>query len=197
VQKVFDALRQLFPNKSILALHHESKPAPGAFKTDAQRTRGSSNINAQTTTQFRIEALPKSKTEFSLRQTKARDAQKLDRFLLEMDIRHNEDQTTDVIGLIYKGEMLDAEDKMGKAREIIEEILGTSSMMTRKELIDICTAEGIGDKTTTRTIKVMSEEKVIDEVQKGKEKAYFLTNSVKTDSDQSESEDINNSGQDS
>ena len=70
VQKFFDAMRQLFPSLSILSLHHESKPAPGTFKNDAQRTRGSSNINAQTTTQFRIEILQKSKTEFTLKQTK-------------------------------------------------------------------------------------------------------------------------------
>jgi len=181
VQKFFDAIRQLFPNKSILALHHENKPSAGTFKSDAQRTRGSSNINAQTTVQFRIEAISSSKTEFSLKQTKARDAQKLDKFLLEMNVRQNEDETTDVTGLTYKGEMLEADDKITKAREIIQELLSNSPVASKKEITEACSSSGIGERTIERTLKIMTDEGVVDGAKNGRENTYFLTNSVKTD----------------
>jgi hypothetical protein len=61
----------MFSGIAIVGLHHSSKMQPGQRKPTSQLGRGSTNIMAQTYTAFHFEPVRKSKTEFTVEQTKA------------------------------------------------------------------------------------------------------------------------------
>ena len=172
-QAFFDAVRNLFPQKAILVLHHENKPIQGAYRTDSQRMRGSSNINAQTNTQFRLEVVAKSKTEMTLKQTKARDAQRLDKFMIRMKVETLPDTTTKVTGFEYVG-IVAGEDQTKKeeVQEIINNILADVPAASRQELLTAATNAGISERTFITTIQRMAEDGMIEEIKKGREKYY-------------------------
>ena len=159
VQKFFDAMRQLFPGTSILVLHHASKPAPGVTRTSSQRARGSTNIMAQVYSAFFVEALPKSKTEFTLEQTKAGDAEKLNKFLVELEVVPipQTDGKTRVKSILYKGEVVDQEMKNAEAIKVFEDSFMTTPSISRQDLLDIAQGEGISQRTAERAIKEMTE----------------------------------------
>ena len=179
-QMFFDTIRILFPNIAIVVLHHENKPSQGVFRSDSQRARGSSNISAQTVTQFRLEQVAKSKTEITLKQTKARDAQRLDKFMVRIVIEPEGDSTK-VTGFEYVGVVDETQDanKVIESQTIIEEALEPVTSMNRKELMEMCQTKGISETTFRRAIKSMTENGVIDEVKIGKSKHYSLTGAVK------------------
>jgi hypothetical protein len=155
-QIIFTALRECFPDICIMVLHHENKPGPGVFRSDSQRTRGSGNINAQCSTMFRLELVANSKTEFTIKQTKARDALKLDKFLVEARIETDDNGKTYVAGFDYKGVVPDTtEDKVGEAIEIIKEMFLTSPTLGKQEIIDTCLGQEISRPTAERAIKRM------------------------------------------
>ena len=163
VQKFFDAMRQLFPGCCILVLHHASKPAPGLTRTSAQRTRGSTNIMAQVYSAFFVEALPKSKKEFTLEQTKAGDAEKLNKFLVELAVEPvGEEGKTKVAEILYKGEVQDAEAKLAEAELVIEEAFKSTSSIARKDFLDMAQSEGISQRTADRAIKAMIDEEKVE-----------------------------------
>ena len=166
VQAFFDAMRKLFPDTSILVLHHASKPAPGTYRTSAQRARGSTNIMAQVYSAFHIEALPRSRTEFTFEQTKAGDALKLPKFIVELDVQPIDgvDGKTKVVGILHKGVMPDEEAKRAKAISLIEEVMVSSQMLSRQELFDICLSNNISERTTRRAIKDLVKTIKLDEV---------------------------------
>lgn len=172
-QMFFDALRQLFPGLAFLVLHHENKPSQGVFRNDSQRLRGSSNINAQTMTMFRLES--KSKTELTIKQTKARDAMKLDKFLIRMVIEREDESNTKVTGFEYVGEIIENEDP-SKELEIENSIseMATERPVSKKQILDLAQGKGISEKTVQRTIKKMLEEGSLNEIKKGREKWYVL-----------------------
>lgn len=174
VQHFFDAIRQLFPNIAILVLHHASKPAPGVVRTMSQRARGSTNIMAQTYSAFHVEPLPKSKTEFTVEQTKAGDAEKLSKFLIELIVKPNPDSEGDtlVTGIEYKGEVQDKEEKANEAAALIEECFAETDMIPRDDLKDAIMAEGVSRSTFDRAIKQLKEEGKIDSVRAGKTTNY-------------------------
>jgi len=180
-QVFFDTIRKLFPQKAILVLHHENKPASGVFRSDAQRTRGSSNINAQTVTQFRLEAVAKSKTELTLKQTKARDAQKLDKFMIRMVVEP-EGEGTKVTGFEYVGVVTDTGDtnKSEEVEALITEMLIDSTTIRRTEIIETGKSQGISERTIGRTIKRMVENGQITADKIGHYQFYSWTDSVKT-----------------
>ena len=170
-QVFFNALRELFPHKAFVALHHENKPSQGVFRSDSQRLRGSSNINAQTFTSFRLEPVAKSKTEMTLKQVKARDSLKLDKFMVRMNVGNYDDGTTYVSGFDYLGsveEPLD-EGKSNEAKDLIKEMLSDKPFISQKEIIELGSGRGISERTARRTIKEMLEEGEINKVKKGKE----------------------------
>jgi len=186
-QAFIDALKQLFPKKAFLPLHHENKPSQGVFRSDSQRIRGSSNINAQANTLFRLEAVAKSKTELTLKQTKARDAQKLDKFMIRMVVENNEDGSTKVTGFEYVGVVAgNTDEKTDEARATIEEMLGVESLISRKGIIELCQSRGMSESTVRRSLKKMLEDGIIDETsdpQNKSKKSYFLINAVKIEED--------------
>jgi len=170
-QAFFNAIRELFPQIAYLPLHHENKPSQGVSRSDSQRMRGSSNINAQTFTMFRLEAVAKSKTEMTLKQTKARDSLKLDKFMIRMRIKPLLNGQTTVSGFEYMGEVEDTDDasKSGEVREAINNLISEKGNVGRK---DILTA-GIGsERTIQRVLKSMLETGEIAETRKGREKIY-------------------------
>lgn len=175
-QRFFDALRQLFPNIALLVLHHENKPAAGTFRSSSQRARGSSNINAQADTMFRLEAVARSKIELTLEQTKNRDEEKLDKFMLRMDVTNDDSPDkkgkTIVTGFTYLGIVSSAtDDKSTEAEELITETLGNemNGSLRRKDLVAILSAAGISTRTLDRTLKTMEEDKNISKKREGKE----------------------------
>lgn len=173
VQKFFDSFRQLFPGCSILVVHHASKPAPGVIRTSAQRARGSTNLMAQIYSGFYVEAVHKSKTEFTLEQTKAGDAEKLNKFKIGLKVEPTPNQPgkTMVTALEYRGEVLDAEMKVAEAIGIIEEAFKIKVQISRKELVELLQTDGISQATTRRAIKQMTDENQIDSVPDPENKA--------------------------
>jgi len=166
VQGFFDAMRQLFPGISIMVLHHASKPAQGVMRSKSQMARGSTNIMAQTYSAFHIEAVPKSKTEFILEQTKAGDSEKLNPFLTELFVLPDPEdpQGTVVAGINYRGEVITEDMKIAEAVSVIEEAFKVKNLIPRQELLDICQAEGISQRTALRAIKQLSENNKIDSI---------------------------------
>lgn len=178
VQGFFDAMRRLFPGTSTLVLHHVSKPVPGVFRTSAQRTRGSTNINAQVYSMFFVEALPKSRTEFVFEQTKAGDAQKLPKFIVELDVQENESSNkTQVKGILYKGIVPDEDMKIKEAVVEIENILKNTSQVSREDVVSVLQQKNISLSTVKRALKNMSDSGDIDSTpdpNNKRRKLYFL-----------------------
>lgn len=170
VQHFFDAMRQLFPGVAILVLHHASKPAPGVTRTMSQRARGSTNIMAQTYSAFHVEPVHKSRTEFTVEQTKAGDAEKLPKFLIELRVKPNPDQEGDtlVAGIDYKGEVQDKEELANEAASLIEEAFAETNSIPRNDLKEAIVAEGVSGPTFDRAIRKLKEEGKVDSVRRGK-----------------------------
>ena len=181
-QRFFEALKQLFPGIAFLVLHHENKPSQGVYRNSGQRLRGSSNINAQTFTMFRLETVAKSKTEMTLEQTKTRDEQKLDKFMIRMDVIPNPDKEgkTTVTGFTYLGVVIsDDSKKAEEAEEIITAALADSNNgMSRQILLETVSAGGVSRSTADRTLKDMTEAKTIVKSKKGRESWFFLGNPI-------------------
>jgi len=178
-QVFFTALKQTFPNIAFLVLHHENKPSQGVYRNSGQRLRGSTNINAQAFTMFRLEAVAKSKIDLTLEQTKSRDEQKLDKFLIQMDVKPNNDGSgTIVTGFTYIGIVESKnDDKSQKARELIKEVLADSDngAMSRQNLIkEIGTAE----RTFDRAVSSMKSDGLIKKIKNGRETLISLTGPI-------------------
>lgn len=173
-QVFFNALRQLFPNIAFLVLHHENKPSQGVFRSDSQRLRGSSNINAQTFTMFRLEPVAKSKTEMTLKQTKARDSQKLDKFMIRMVINTLPEGETRVAGFEFLGNVEETTDdsKGNEVKDLINEMIASKKFVSQQDILDISSGRGVSAKTARRAIKEMLEAGHINEFKKGREKWY-------------------------
>jgi hypothetical protein len=180
-QLFFNALRELYPHKAFLVLHHENKPSQGLFRNDSQRLRGSSNINAQTFTMFRLETVAKSKTELTLRQTKARNSLKLDKFMIRMDVERNENSDTYVSGFTYMGEVEEqSEDKQEEAEELIKEIITNSgkNQTSRKYLLDCASGAGISQRTIDRVLKDLVSNNIVRKYRVGKELTLSLNDPI-------------------
>lgn len=174
-QKFFDGLRQLLPGCSICTVHHASKPAAGVTRTTSQMSRGSTNIMAQVYSAFYIKAVAKTKNEFTIEQTKAGDAEKLNKFKVSLVAEPNPDDPTKTVvtAVRYEGEVQDEADKITMARDEIEEAFSGEITMLREDLVDICTAKGIASATVGRALKEMVEEKILDVVKNGRKSSYI------------------------
>jgi 5S rRNA maturation endonuclease (ribonuclease M5) len=177
-QRFFDAIKELYPQVAYLTIQHENKPSQGLFRSDSQRVRGSSNINAQAITMFRLEPVAKSHTELTLKQTKARDTEKLDKFMIRMNIKMDKDEKTAVSGFTYLGicEEQEGEDRGTETENLIMEMLNANGFhsVSRKEVLEMTKAKGITERTVDRTIKELVEDKIINRVLKGRESWYVL-----------------------
>lgn len=162
-QVFFSAIKQLFPNKSILTIHHAGKPSQGVTRTSSQKTRGSSNIMAQAFSSFFIEQIPRSTIEFSIEHTKLRGAQKAKKFKVEMEIHVDpyDTENTRVTNLKYAGEIEDEELKRDLAKDTIIESLEKTTEILKKDLQEICLAKGIYERTFNRAIKEMETEQIV------------------------------------
>jgi DNA primase len=174
-QAFFNAIRELFPNIAYLPLHHENKPSQGVARSDSQRLRGSTNINAQTFTMFRLEAVAGSKTEMTLKQTKARDSLKLDKFLIRMKIKTLPDSTTTVSGFEYIGEVNDTIDdsKLSSIKETIKQEIEDSGFISRKDVLEIGLNMGASRSTILRSLDDMMDAGEVTKERKGKEMVYI------------------------
>jgi DNA primase len=179
-QRFFDAMRVIFPHKAILVLHHENKPMQGAFRSEAQRTRGSTNINAQAVTQFHIEAIAKSKTDLTIKQTKIRNGQRLDKFMVRMTVESCGEnlEETQVTGFEYMGVITGAGDEDNKkgdeARNMISEMLSQAPAVSRQQIVETCSTNGISEKTTQRILQEMVKSGEATEIKKGRQKYYTV-----------------------
>lgn len=176
VQGFFDAMRRLFPNRTILVLHHESKPAPGVPRTSSQRFRGSTNITAQIVVGFRVESIPKSNGEFTMEQTKSGDAEKIQKFKVIMKVEplFAGSDKTKVTALKYGGEVFDQAQKVAETMEMIIDALSDAPLMSRTQIMDMTLGEGESETTTRRALKQLMEDGIIDETQDGRNKSYML-----------------------
>lgn len=167
IQKFFDAFRQMFPGVAIVGLHHSSKMQPGQRKPTSQLGRGSTNIMAQTYTAFHFEPVRKSKTEFTVEQTKAGDSLKIDKFKIEsqvIDDPLNEGETL-VRGFLYIGDFEIGEEKLDEAIELLVEQLTDSGRIPQKELKGALVDPGtISEATFRRALEKMEEAGQIEKV---------------------------------
>ncbi len=158
-QGFFETMRTNFPHKTILLIHHESKPIQGAFRTDAQRTRGSTNINAQAITQFRLESVAKSKTDLTLKQTKARNSEKLDKFVMKMVVEQIDENNSQITGFEYLGEVVGDESKFEETKQMILDLFADKIVVSRVEVDQHCEANNISPRTIASVIKEMIDKK--------------------------------------
>ena len=186
-QVFFTALKQLFPKVCFATLHHENKPSQGTYRNSAQRLRGSSNINAQAFTMFRLEAVAQSKTDMTLEQTKARDELKLDKFLIKMNVQNKkEGKGTIVTGFEYVGVVLPEEDQTDEAEEDITTAIAASygGSISRKELMRIVVTDGnISSATFNRVIRKMTEAKLVKKTKRGRAVWFDLNDPIVSDVD--------------
>ena len=156
IQKFVDAVRQLFPKKSVMILHHPSKPTAGIPRSSSQKARGSTNIMAQAYTAFYTEAVNKSKTDFTIEQTKAGDAEKLTKFLTRFQIEPDPliSNGTLVTNIEYIGEVAEKATKLEEAVNVIKEIFEKSGRdrLSRSELLAMCQEEGVTSSTFSKAI---------------------------------------------
>lgn len=168
-QIFFNQIRELFPRIAYLPLHHENKPSQGVSRSASQRLRGSSNINAQTFTMFRLEAV--SKTEMTLLQTKARDSLKLDKFMIRMEVKTLKDGSTTISGFTYMGDIDDSVDagKLGEVTEAIKNHISSKGKAKWKDLED--TIDG-SKATLRRAISDLLSTGELAETREGRFKVY-------------------------
>jgi len=186
-QRFFEGIRTLFPQIAYLPLHHENKPSQGVFRSDSQRLRGSSNINAQTFTQFRLEAVAKSKTEMTLKQTKSRDALKLSKFMVRMIVESLPEGGTTVKDFEYVGEVEDSVDdsKLSEIKEALKSEISENNFVTRKNAIKMGTSLGASQRTVLRAISNMLSSGEVTKSRRGREVIY-VTDMFTEDYDQNE-----------
>lgn len=177
VQLFLDKFRFLFPDSAILLLHHEGKPSI-TQRSSAQRTRGSSNIQAQMSVSFSVSRLPNSKNEYRFEQTKARDSLEMNPFKINMVsvVDTNNPQRTIVSRLMHAGEIEDVEQLSVEAMGRIKEILpmeGDDDILTMKEIIAECS--GISERTVRDVVSAMKKSGVLDskKLDKGNAHRYF------------------------
>lgn len=184
-QRFFDALRTLYPKVSFLVLHHENKPAQGVMRNSAQRLRGSSNINAQTFTMFRLEAIAKSKTDMTLEQTKTRDEMRLDKFMLRRDVSYTEDRKPIVTGMTFLGFVQNEDFNDSKEAEaenaIITLLASYLTGVSRKDLIESISAGGISSRTIDKALRNMEDENSIRKFKKGRDVWFVLDDPIVND----------------
>lgn len=165
IQNFFDAFRQMFPGIAIVGLHHSSKMQPGQRKPTSQLGRGSTNIMAQTYTAFHFEPIRKSKTEFTVEQTKAGDSIKMGKFKIEsqvIDDPLNKGETL-VEGFIYTGDFEDKEEKLDDAVELISEQFTDSDRIPQRELKEMLVDSGtITEATFRRALEKMEDDGQIE-----------------------------------
>lgn len=176
-QQFFNVVRKLFPNVALLVLHHENKPSQGVYRNDAQRLRGSSNINAQAFTTFRLEQVARSKTELTLKQTKARDDLKADKFMLRMIVDKLGGSKHIVKRFEYVGDIEDteADTKFETVTGLILDLIGEKKHVARKEIAEKCEELKISEKTIKRGLKDLLDTVQISSYKKGRETWYTLS----------------------
>ena len=141
----FSGIKKLYPKIAYLTIHHENKPSQGVSRSDSQKLRGSSNLTAQPNTIFRLEPVAKSKTEMTMLQTKARDAQKLSKFMIRMKVKpviSGNPNDTVVTGFEYVGEVEDTMADPTKIQEIqraIRIIIEKNGVISRPEVLNLGT----------------------------------------------------------
>jgi len=172
-QAFFDGIRELYPQIAYATLHHENKPSQGASRSASQRLRGSSNINAQAITMFRLEESRRATDELLVTQVKAKDSQKLPKFQIKMKIKPNLSGGTTVTGFEYMGEVDDsAEIDSTKSEEIKMSILNSIAerkFISRQDLLSM----NLGKKATIdRVIKSLSESGEITKRKEGRQTIY-------------------------
>lgn len=175
VQQFFNAMRELFPDRSILVLHHENKPSQGVTRNSSQRVRGSSNITAQIVSGFRVFSLPKTGNEFVLEQFKAGDSEKLKPFKVQLVAKphHYNPDKTYVAEVKYGGEYYDEEGKAEQAEELVSQYFDDQPTASRKELLDFLAANGVSQRTTDRVIRDMVNEGRLEKIRSGMNISYI------------------------
>jgi len=176
VQGFFDAIRRIFPNKSILVLHHENKPTQGVSRTSSQRVRGSTNITAQIVSGIRVFSVPNTSNEFVLEQFKAGDSEKQKPFKVELvstPLLYHPDKTY-VSEVKYGGIYYDEEGKKELAKEHILEFFDENVTGTRQDILTYCLDKNISNRTTDRTLREMVDEEIIEKIRNGMRISYTL-----------------------
>lgn len=166
-QIFFTTIKQLFYDKSILILHHAGKANGIVPRTSSEKTRGSTNIPAQAFSSLYLSKLPKRDNEYSVEQTKLRGGgTKIKKFKVEMEIHIDpyDKESSQVIGLHYRGEIEDEEGKESRCEDLIISLLSQKDQMQRMELEGFCQSAGIPKSTFKKIFdKLVSDNILLSE----------------------------------
>lgn len=163
IQDFVSAFKQLFPLIAYLILHHAGKQVAGNHRPTSQMARGSTNIMAQCYSAFHTEPVRKSKTQFTIEQTKAGDSIKMNKFIIELKaipdpFNSNETLINDIE---YIGEVQEKEEELSKAIELIEEKFAVSNRIPRKQLLEELMIESVSTSTFERAIRQLKDDRKI------------------------------------
>lgn len=167
VQTFLDQFRFLFPEVAILIIHHEGKQGGTYTKNNSDLVRGSTNIMAQVSTAFRTSVVKDVKNEYKIEQTKARDSEKMDSFIVRMAVQPDPLNTNKslVTQLSYVGKFVEAQIKRSEAIKIIKDLIPAEedegNILTRKQIDSECLAKGIGSETVKDAIQEMKANRIL------------------------------------
>jgi len=176
-QVFFRSIKQLFGDKSIIILHHAGKSGGPIQRTSSEKTRGSTNIQAQAFSSLYVSKIPRSENEYSMEQTKLRGGgQKIKKFKIEMKIHEDiyNKEVTQVIGLKYRGEIIDEVEKSVLCEDLILQSFDIMEVASRMELEARCTAAEISKRTFATIIKKLQDDKILERIGVGKQASFRL-----------------------
>lgn len=173
---VFEPLKRLLEKTSIILIHHSNK---SGYKTDTptpEELMGSTDFAAETDTLFTIRK--KDKDTLQVHNLKAKDSPLIDPFSLRLITK--EDGSLD---LQYEGE-IEAPMTAPQARE--KEIVDflKSGKKKKSEIILFMKERDEKEGTINNALTVMRSKGLIDSKTEGREAAYFLLETKRTEPEQ-------------
>lgn len=160
-QAFFNAVRELFPGRSIMFLAHYGKPIKGQLRSPAQMIAGSRNIAAQITSGLAVQRSEYASNEFVLQSIKARNSVN-DKSKFKVVLHSKKDpgnpNKTIVFDIEYTGIVEDEVMDFTRAMEVIQEAVNAKGELglTRQEAIDVASEAGVAQRTADKAIKQIS-----------------------------------------
>lgn len=180
-QGFFSALREMFPQRSVMFLAHYGKPYKGQKRTPTQMIAGSRNIGAQITSGLAVQRSEYATNEFILQSIKSRNSIN-DKTKFKVVLHHSKDpknkDRTLVIGIEYGGEVEDKVLEVNTAMQLITDAVKSSGQLgvSRQNAIELVKDSGISEETAKRSIAQIKATGEFDyrENGNGKQKSFYI-----------------------
>lgn len=173
VTKLFEPLKQLINDISIILVHHSSKKGYSKEIPTPEELLGSTDFMAETDVLFTLRK--RNEKEIAVHNLKAKDSELLKSFEIELN-----NSESDSLKLEYKGDFIPKKTDLQKREERIIEILKTKKTK-KEELIKILVEDGENEGTINNTLTNLKRKKIIRSQLEGREAYYFLLEKYRTD----------------